>query len=186
MNWIKHPLELPHLGVLSGASKIISEPTVCLAQTCTYLEPTPALSPNRPKRDSAWPTSPWSSIVRVQNDFRGGATFGANYAPIKWIESASTWDSSPRSTIGCVQNDFWAYSMFSANHAPILHRSQHYLQIDQNEIPHDPRHLKVPSSASKMISGAVVRSPQTMHLSCVKISTIFERSKLRFHLILVI
>jgi hypothetical protein len=33
MNWVKHPLELRHLGVLSGASKMISEPTVCLAQT---------------------------------------------------------------------------------------------------------------------------------------------------------
>jgi hypothetical protein len=32
MNWIKHPLELCHR-VLSGASKMISEPTVCLAQT---------------------------------------------------------------------------------------------------------------------------------------------------------
>jgi hypothetical protein len=33
MNWIKHPLELSHLGVLLGASKTISEPTICLAQT---------------------------------------------------------------------------------------------------------------------------------------------------------
>jgi hypothetical protein len=33
MNWIKHPLELRHLGVLSDASKMISEPMVCLAQT---------------------------------------------------------------------------------------------------------------------------------------------------------
>jgi hypothetical protein len=33
MNEIKHPLELRHLGMLSGASKTISEPTVCLAQT---------------------------------------------------------------------------------------------------------------------------------------------------------
>jgi hypothetical protein len=33
MNWIKHPLELYHLGVLSGASKTISKPTVYLAQT---------------------------------------------------------------------------------------------------------------------------------------------------------
>jgi hypothetical protein len=53
MNRIKHPLDLGHLGVLSSASKMISEPTVHLAQTCTYLEPTPALSPNGPKRDSA-------------------------------------------------------------------------------------------------------------------------------------
>jgi hypothetical protein len=52
MNRVKHPLELRHLGILSGASKTISEPMVCLAQTCTYLEPTPALSPNGPKKIS--------------------------------------------------------------------------------------------------------------------------------------
>jgi hypothetical protein len=49
MNRIKHPLELRHLGVLYGASETISEPTVCLAQSCTYLELTLALSPNGPK-----------------------------------------------------------------------------------------------------------------------------------------
>jgi hypothetical protein len=32
INWIKHPLELRHLGVLLGASKMISKPTVSLAQ----------------------------------------------------------------------------------------------------------------------------------------------------------
>jgi hypothetical protein len=58
MNWVKHLLELRHLGVISGASKTISEPTVCLAQTCTYLAPTPTLSQNRPKWDFTWPTSP--------------------------------------------------------------------------------------------------------------------------------
>jgi hypothetical protein len=35
MNWIMHRLDLRHQGVLSGASKMISEPTVCLAQTDT-------------------------------------------------------------------------------------------------------------------------------------------------------
>jgi hypothetical protein len=35
-----------------------------------------------------------------------------------------------------------------------------------------PRHLGVPSTASKMISEPVVHSAQIMHLSCVKISTI--------------
>jgi hypothetical protein len=98
------------------------------------------------------------------------------------LHQASTWALSPRSTIGRVQNDFWAYSMFSTNRAPILHRHQHYLQMDENEIPHDPLHLCVPSSASKMISEAGVRSAQTVHLSCVKISTIFDRSELSFHL----
>jgi hypothetical protein len=75
--------------------------------------------------------------------------------------------------------------MFGANHAPILHWHKHYLQIDQNEIAHDPRHLGVPSGASKTISKHVVRSVQTMHLSCVKISTISKWTESSFQLSLV-
>jgi hypothetical protein len=48
--------------------------------------------------------------------------------------------------------------------------------MDQNEILEDPRHLVVPSSASKMISEPMVHSVQTMHLSCVKISTISKQT----------
>jgi hypothetical protein len=66
-----------------------------------------------------------------------------------------------------------------------LHQHQQYLQMDQNEIPQDPRHLEVPSGASKMISEAVVCLTQTVHLSCVKISTIFEWSESSFHFSLV-
>ena len=51
-----------------------------------------------------------------------------------------------------------------------------------NEIPHDPRHLGVPSGASKMISEPMVRSAQTVHRSCVKISTISKRTETSFHL----
>jgi hypothetical protein len=75
--------------------------------------------------------------------------------------------------------------MFGVNCAPILYRHLHYLQMDQNEIPHDPRHLGVASSASKMISVAMERSAQTIHLSCVKISTISERTESSFLLSLV-
>jgi hypothetical protein len=103
----------------------------------------------------------------------------------KQTEWASTGASSTRSTIGCVQNDLWAYVTFGANCAPILHRHQHYLQTDRSEIPQDPRHLEVPSGASKMISEPVVRSAQTVHLSCVKISTISKWTKTRIHLSLV-
>jgi hypothetical protein len=88
------------------------------------------------------------------------------------LTQASTWASSPRSTIGCVQSDSRAYGMFSTIRAPILHRHQHYLQMDQNEILHDSCHLRVLSRASKAISKNLVCSSQTMHLSCVKISTI--------------
>jgi hypothetical protein len=62
--------------------------------------------------------------------------------------------------------------MFGPNYAPILHRHSDYLQMDRNEIPQDPCHLLVPSGVSKMIPKHAVRSAQTVHLSCVKISTI--------------
>ena len=41
-----------------------------------------------------------------------------------------------------------------------------------NEIPQDPRHLGVASGASKTISEPMVRSAQTVHLSCVKVGII--------------
>jgi hypothetical protein len=57
--------------------------------------------------------------------------------------------------------------------------------MDENKIRHDPLHLGVPSGASKMIFKPMVRSAQTVHLSCVKISTISKRTKMSFHLSLV-
>ena len=84
----------------------------------------------------------------------------------------STSPTSPRCYIGCFQTNFQAYGTFDAKRATILHRRQHSLQTDRNEISHDPCHLGVPSGASKTISNPMVRSTQTAHLSCVKISTI--------------
>jgi hypothetical protein len=51
---------------------------------------------------------------------------------------------------------------------------------------HDPRHLGFPYGASEMISEPMVHSTQIVHPSCVKISTISKRTKLRFHLSLII
>jgi hypothetical protein len=94
---------------------------------------------------------------------------------------ASNWALSPRSTIRCVQKDFWAYGTFSANLATILHRHKHDLQIDCNEILHDPCHLGVPSAVSIMILKPMVCSTQTMHLPCIKISTISKQTKVSIH-----
>jgi hypothetical protein len=80
---------------------------------------------------------------------------------------------------------FRAYGTFVANSAPILHRHKHYLQTDQNEIPHDPRHLGVRLGASKIIYEPMAHSVQTGRLSCVKISTISKRTESSFHLSLV-
>jgi hypothetical protein len=70
---------------------------------------------------------------------------------------------SPRSSIGWVKNDLQANDMFSTNRASILHQHLHYLQTDQKKLQLEPRHLGVPSGASKMISKPMVRSVQTVH-----------------------
>jgi hypothetical protein len=50
--------------------------------------------------------------------------------------------------------------------------------MERREIPHVPRHLGVPSGASRMISEPTVRSMQTVHLSCDKIGIISKLTKL--------
>jgi hypothetical protein len=57
--------------------------------------------------------------------------------------------------------------------------------MDFNEIQHNPRHQGIPSGASKTIWVPMVRSVETMHLSCIKISTISKHTKMSFHLSLV-
>jgi hypothetical protein len=111
-----------------------------------------------------------------------------NYLALKLILSpngpkwASIWASSPKCTIWCIQNNFWAYGTYGANHAPIMHRNQHYLQKDRMEILHDPRHLGVPSGASKMISKAMVHLVQTVDLSCTETNTISKWTETRFYM----
>jgi hypothetical protein len=66
-----------------------------------------------------------------------------------------------------------------ANCAPILHQNLYYHQTDRSEIPYDTRHLGFPSVASTLMFEHMVRSMQTMHLSCIKISTVqTDRTKL--------
>jgi hypothetical protein len=63
LHWDKHYLQMDqnkilhdphHLGVPSGASKMISELTYVQRKPCNYLESRLALYPNRPKRASIW------------------------------------------------------------------------------------------------------------------------------------
>jgi hypothetical protein len=57
--------------------------------------------------------------------------------------------------------------------------------MDQYMIWHDPRHLGVPSGASKMISDPMVRLAETVHLSCIKISTTSKWTETSIHLSLI-
>jgi hypothetical protein len=57
--------------------------------------------------------------------------------------------------------------------------------MNRNELPFEPRHLGVPSGASKTISGAMVHLAQTVHPSCTKTNTISKHTETSFHLSLV-
>jgi hypothetical protein len=97
----------------------------------------------------------------------------------KW---GSTWHMSPRSTNGSAQNDLHARGTFGRKPntylAPRLTLSPNGLKW----VPLDPRHLGVPSSASKMISKPMVRSAQTVQLSCTDTNTISKPTETSFHL----
>jgi hypothetical protein len=80
--------------------------------------------------------------------------------------------------MGSIQKDFWASDTFSANRAPIFRQDWHYLQTDRNKHPLGPRHLGVPSGASKTISKPIVRLVQTVYLSCIKISAISKTGRI--------
>jgi hypothetical protein len=136
-----------------------------LCKLWIYLAPILILSPNGPKRDSTRPTSPRSSIGCVQNDFWAYLESRLALYPNR-PRRASICASSPRSTIHYVQNNFWGDGTFGVNRAPIMHRNQHYLQKDRNEIPYDPSHLNVPLGACKSVFEAMVRLVQTVDLSC--------------------
>jgi hypothetical protein len=79
-------------------------------------------------------------------------------------------------------NNFWACGMYGANHAPIMHRNKLYLQKDRKEILHDPRHLGVPSGASKIIFEAVLRVVQIVDLSCTETNNISKSTETRFYM----
>jgi hypothetical protein len=49
-------------------------------------------------------------------------------------------------------------------------------------ILHDPRHLGVPSSASKLVYEFMVRLVQTVDLSCTDSNTISKQIEMRFYM----
>jgi predicted Zn-ribbon and HTH transcriptional regulator len=180
------PREARHLGVSSGACKMISNPMVHLAQTVQLsCSDTNTISKQTEIR---------FDMTHVTKEFRRvhpKLLLRLCYVRCKQCiylalrlalspnrpKQASTWASSPRRTIGCVQSEFQAYGSFGTNHAPILLRHKHHLWMDQNGIPHEPRHLGVPSGASKMISKPMVRLAQTVHLSFIRLALSPNRPK---------
>jgi hypothetical protein len=56
---------------------------------------------------------------------------------------------------------------------------------DRTELPFEPSHLGVPSGASKTICEAMVHLVQTVHVSCTETNTVSKRTETSFHLSLV-
>jgi hypothetical protein len=54
---------------------------------------------------------------------------------------------------------------------------QHYLQMDRNELPLEPRDLGVPSDASKMILEPMVCLAPTVHLTSPTVTPSLDGSK---------
>jgi hypothetical protein len=69
INWNEIPCYPSHLGVPSGAFKMISEPWYIRHKPCTNYASRLALSPNGPKRVSTWALSPRRTLECIQNDF---------------------------------------------------------------------------------------------------------------------
>jgi hypothetical protein len=124
------PLDPRHLGVPSGASKMIYEPLVHLTQT-EHLSSTDS-NPVSKQIETRF------HMTHLTYDFHREplilflSLWYVRHKPCTNLASrvalspngpkrASTSASSPRCPIDCVQNDFYIYGMFGANHAPILH-----------------------------------------------------------------
>jgi hypothetical protein len=154
---------------------------------CTYRALTLIMSPNTPKWDSTWPTSPWSSIGCLQNYFwaygTSAQTVHLSYVKMSTITKWPKWTSSWASSTGVPSGSSKMISEPMVHLAQTVHLS--FIQMELNKIPHDPRHVGFPSGASKMISDPMVRSAHTVHLSCIKICTISKWSEMRLQLSLI-
>jgi hypothetical protein len=81
INWIKHPLELRHIEVLSGASNTISELTVCLAQA-VHLSWTDTNTISKWTKTRLHMTHVTLEFHHVRPKwFLSCGTFGTNHAP---------------------------------------------------------------------------------------------------------
>ena len=70
-------------------------------------------------------------------------------------------------------------SLWYVRRQPCTYLAPTLVPTDRNEIPLDPRHLGVPSGASKMISEPMVCSAQTVPLSCTDTGS--QRTETRLH-----
>jgi hypothetical protein len=159
-----------------------------LRKPCTYLAPTLTLSPNRPKRDSTWPMPPRSIIRCVRNDFQANDTFGANWATI--LHQESHYLQMDRNELPLEPHHQVVPSGASKMTFELMVRlAQTYLAptltLSLNTPKRDSSWSTSPRSSIGCVQNdfkPIVRSVQTVQLSCVKINTISKWTKSSFQL----
>jgi hypothetical protein len=153
--------------------------------------PTLTLSPNGPKWDSTWPTSPSSFIVHVQNNFRAYGTFNANHAPILHRDKhylQTDWNElspephhlgGPSGVSKMISKPLYVW------HKPCIYpaSTQTMSPNGLNEISHDPHWSSIRCIQNDF--SACDTFGANMHLSCVEISTTSKRTEMSFHMSLV-
>jgi hypothetical protein len=86
----------------------------------------------------------------------------------------------PRSSIGCVQNDFLSQWYVWRKPCTYLVSQLALSPNGLNELPLEPRHLRVPSGASKTISDPMVHLMEAVHLSCTNANTTSKWTEMTF------
>jgi hypothetical protein len=160
---------------------------------CTYLASRLAICPNKPKWAFAWASSPWSTIRCIKNDFWAYSMFGANHdlSCVK-ISNISKWtETSFHLSLIILKFHrvhpklflrLWYYQHKPCTYlAPTLTLSLNRPKWDSTW-PTSPRRS---IGSVQNVSKPMVCSAQTVHLSCVKISTISKRTEMSFYLSLV-
>jgi hypothetical protein len=138
---------------------------------------------------SIWPTSPRSSIMCAQNDFRLYCTFGAksctNLASRLTLspngpKQASIWPMSPKKSLRCSQSYF-------PSACYIQRKPCTYLAPRLMTSPNGPKQASTSSTSLefhwlclKWCSKPKVCSSHTVHLSCAEINTISTRTETSF------
>jgi hypothetical protein len=160
---------------------MISMLVVHLAKTVTYLVPRLMLSPYELKRlpldphhlgiPSSAPKTITRPIVHLAQ------TVHRSRVEINTIskQTKTSFHLIHVTYIGlCLKRFLCPWNVLRKSHLSFIEINS--LQMEQNELPLDPSHIWVPSSASKMISVPMVRLAQTMHLPCVDITTISKQT----------
>jgi hypothetical protein len=151
-----------------------------------YFAPMLTMSQNRSKRDSTWPTSPWSSIEGLQYYFWAYGTFDANSAPI--LHQEQHYLKTDRTELPLEPGHLGVPSSVSKTISlPMvcLVQTMHLSCTDTNTVSKRTKtrfhttHVtyEFHRVGPKLFMSLWFFSVQTVHLSCIKISTISKRTE---------